>query len=63
IQGKILESGARHPHIALRTTNEAGEATVHLLMELQGREVQIGREILQDNQKVLCRIFVETSQL
>jgi len=63
VQGKILESGVRHPHLAQRVTDERGEATVHLLMDLHGKEVKIGREILQDNEKVLCRIFVETAQL
>ena len=63
VQGKILESEVRHPRIAEQVTDDNGEATVHLLMDLNGKEVQVGREILQDNEKVLCRIFVETNKL
>ena len=63
VQGKILESEIRNPRIAEQMTDENGEATVHLLMDLNGKEVQVGREILQDNEKVLCRIFVETNKL
>ena len=63
ITGKILEASDSSPHTVALKTDTRGEVQVHLLMNLKGKEIQVGREIFQENNRIVCRIQVRTIPL
>jgi hypothetical protein len=63
ITGKILEASDLTPFAVSLKTDSEGEVQVHLLMTLHGKEIQVGREIIQDNNRIICRIQVHSTPL
>ena len=59
VKGLILEGEEGDPLKFSRTTDHNGEATIHLLMTLYNRQIEVEREIVQRNQGVVCKVFVK----
>lgn len=59
VKGLILEGEEGDPLKYSRTTDHNGEATIHLLMTLYNRQIEVQREIVQRNQGVVCKVFVK----
>lgn len=59
VKGLILEGEEGDPLKFSRSTDHNGEATIHLLMTLYNRQIQVEREIVQRDQGVVCKVVVK----
>ncbi len=59
VKGLILEGEEGDPLKFSRSTDHNGEATIHLLMTLYNREIEVHREIVQRNKGVVCKVHVK----
>ena len=59
VKGLILEGEEGDPLKFSRSTDSNGEATIHLLMTLYNREIEVHREIVQRNKGVVCKVHVK----
>ena len=59
VKGLILEGEEGDPLKFSRSTDYNGEATIHLLMTLYNREIEVHREIVQRDKGVVCKVHVK----